>query len=261
MPPLSRFDERIGKVFLPEADIIDTGQDFTPNPEGPELPPGIPGLPGELERPPLQWPPLKWPPDLIWPKLCFTTLKPGCYTIGFTPTGTSIFGTRYRGTLRVEDARPARCGSPATSTRTGCSTTSSSMAARDGLERSDRSRCGRCGMATEARPRRGGTIPIYRRDKYHSYLKGTSAQLFRIVPKWSPSARSRSSFDEFVYNHPATGFSGSFNPTPTRSLRFVLRHTSTPDLYSGEAYDGSDAARHRVDPMDLGFLPARRICS
>ena len=53
MPSTSRFAERIGKVFLPEADAIDTEQDFTPNPEGPELPPGIPGLPPELERPPL----------------------------------------------------------------------------------------------------------------------------------------------------------------------------------------------------------------
>jgi len=97
MPLTSRFAERIGKVFLPEPDAIDTEADFTPNPEGPELPPGIPGLPPELERPPL-----KWPPDLVWPKFCYTVLKPGCYTIGFTPTGTPIFGTRYRGTLRIE---------------------------------------------------------------------------------------------------------------------------------------------------------------
>jgi hypothetical protein len=238
MPPTSRFDERIGKVFLPEADAIDTGRDFTPNPEGPELPPGIPGLPPELEEPRL---PIKWPPDLIIPKFCITRLKPGCYTLGFTPTGTPIFGTRYRGTLRVESIgtglgirmsgdlyshrlfddivvkwplEKARVFGPI----------------RDAGIASD----GPGGEAADT----GGVIPIYPRRKYRSYLKGTSAQLFKIVPRGTPCSFTLN-FDEFVYNHPAAGFSGSFNTAPTRSVRFVLRHTSTADMYSGEAYSGT----------------------
>jgi len=84
----------------------------------------------------------------------------------------------------------------------------------------------------------GGLIPIYPRRKYRSYLKGTSAQLFKLAPRGTECSFTLN-FDEFVYNHPATGFSGSFNTTPTRSLRYVFRHTSTADLYVGEAYDGT----------------------
>lgn len=237
MPSTSRFDERIGKVFLPEAGAIDTGQDFTPNPEGPELPPGIPGLPGPLEEPRLQ---IKWPfPDLSFWKFCFTPLKPGCYTIGFTPTGTSIFGTRFRGTLRIESGGSSfHMSGDLYSYRLF-----DDIVVRWPIEKlrvfgpirdaglvSD----GPGGEAGDT----GGVIPIYPRRKYRSYLKGTSAQLFKIVPKGTECSFTLN-FDEFVYNHPATGFSGTFNTTPTRSVRFVLRHTPTPDLYTGEAYEGT----------------------
>jgi hypothetical protein len=45
--------------------------------------------------------------------------------------------------------------------------------------------------------------------------------------------------EEFVYNHPATGFSGSFNSTPTRAIRFVLKHTGEADFYTGQAFEGT----------------------
>src|SRR5262245_24439614 len=239
MPPTARFDERVGTVFLPESDVMDTGGDFTPNPEGPELPPGIPGLPPELDKPQLQWPPLKWPPEVIWPKFCFTTLKAGCYTIGFTPTHTSILGTRYRGTLRIEPlGRSIRMSGDLYSHRL-----LDDIIVRWPLEKlrvfgpiRDVAIAGD-GPGGEAADT-GGTIPIYPRRKYRSYLKGTSAQLFKIVSRGTQCSFTLN-FDEFVYNHPATGFSGTFNNTPTRSIRFVLRHTGTPDLYSGEAYEGS----------------------
>jgi len=231
MPRTERFAERIGKVFLPEADAIETTQDFTPNPEGPVPIPGIPIPFPEEPRLPLRWPPERI--DFPYFKLCRTTLKPGCYTLGFTPSGTSIFGTRFRGTLRVEALadRPRISGDLYTYRLLDDIiidwplTTASALAARGAFVRDE---------AEDS----GGTIPIYRRTKYHSYLKGTGAQLVRIVPKWQPCSFTLS-FDEFVYNHPATGFSGSFNSTKTRSIQFVLRHTATPDVYSGEAYDGS----------------------
>ena len=233
MPSTSRFDERIGKVFLPEAGTINIGQDFTPNPEGPDLLPGISSLPGILEEPRLT---TKWPVPF---KVCSTTLKPGCYTIGLTPTGTPIFGTRYRGTLRVE--------SVASGIRVSADLYSYRLLddiiirwpveefpvfgpIRQGGIAGD-------GLAGEAADT-GGMIPIYPRRKYRSYLRLTSAQLFKIVFPGTECSFTLN-FDEFVYNHPATGFSGSFNPTPTRSLRFVLRHTTTPELYTGEAYEGT----------------------
>jgi hypothetical protein len=236
MPSTSRFEERIGKVFLPEADAIDTGQDFTPNPEGPELPPGIPGLPGHLE----DWRlPIKWPTERLFWRFCRTTLRPGCYTISFVPTGTTILGTRFRGTVRIE------------STGTGIRMSGDLYSYRlfddivvkwpieklrvfGPIRDADLFGDGPGGEAADT----GGVIPIYARRKYRSYLKGMGAQLTRVVPIGTECSFTLN-FDEFVYNHPATGFSGSFNTTPTRSLRYELRHTPTPDVYTGEAYDGT----------------------
>lgn len=233
MPATSRFDERIGKVFLPEANAIDPGQDFTPNPEGPDLPPGIPSLPGTLEEMRL---PIRWRiPE--WISFCFTRLKAGCYTIHFTPTGTSIFGTRYHGTFRVDFVGShMRMSADLYSYRI-----IDDIIVRGPIEKIygpirdvDFAGDGPGALAADT----GGVIPIYPRRKYHSYLKGTSAQLFNLVPRGT-ECQFTLNFDEFVYNHPATGFSGSFNTTRTRSLRYVLRHTSTPDMYTGQAYAGS----------------------
>src|SRR4029077_12406536 len=85
----------------------------------------------------------------------------------------------------------------------------------------------------------GGTIPIYRRADYYSYLRGTGAQLWSIVPWHSPCTFTLEC-EEFVYSQPATGFSGNFNPAATRKLRFVLGQT-LPDLYVGLAFEGATA--------------------
>jgi len=233
MPTNSRFAERIGRVFLPEAEGIDTSEDFTPDPEGPI--PG-PGIPGKLVDPRL---PLRWPfeREPFWPRFCFTRLKQGCYTVAFTPTGTPIFGTRFRGTIRVETLASGIRVSGDLYTRrlfddlvvkgvleaTAFGRIRGADAAADGDD-----------LAADT----GGAIPIYPRRKYHSYLKGTGARLFNIVMKGSPCFFTLD-FDQFVYNHPATEFSGSFNAARTRAIRFVLRHTGTPDLYSGEAFEGT----------------------
>lgn len=233
----SRFEERIGKVFLPEAGIIDTGEELIPNPEGREQPPGIPCPPDTIEE--LRLPIQRWFPEQFSWKFCSTTLKTGCYTIGFTPTGTSILGTRYHGTFRVDyvgshirmsaDLYTYRLfddiiiNLPIEKFKRYGPILDADMAGdRSGGEAADT----------------GGTIPIYPRRKYYSYLKGTSAQLFKIAPRGAECAFTLN-FDEFVYNHPATGFSGSFNSTPTRSLRYELHYTSTPNLYTGEAYVGT----------------------
>jgi hypothetical protein len=173
------------------------------------------------------------PPDVIVPKLCVTTLKDGCYTLSFVPKGTPVFGTRFRGTMRVDKvgsrvrfsgdlyrwrllddiviAQPGRI-QPAALER----------AAHD------------LDVAADT----GGTIPIHRRSRYHSYLEGTSAQL---VSFRRPGQECTFTLDlnEWVYNHPATGFSGSFDTTPTRAVRFVMRKTSDPNVYTGEAFAGT----------------------
>lgn len=228
-----RFAERIGKVFLPEADVIDLGEDFTPNLDGPFPNPGIPfptpGLPSKLFEPPLQ--------REIFPRFCITRLKQGCYTVSFTPTGTPIFGTRFRGTIRVETlASGIRCSGDLYTYRL-----LDDLVVGGVLEVKNFGRMLGGDAATDGgdlAADTGGAIPIYPRRKYHSYLKGTGAQLLKIVPRGTPCSFTLD-FDEFVYNHPATGFSGSFNTTRTRAIRFVLQHTGTADFYSGQAFDGT----------------------
>lgn len=240
MPNTARFTERIGKIFLPEADTVDTSestaehtsQDFTPNPEGP-IP--IPKLPGKLplERLPLEWPPF---PERIWPRFCFTRLRQGCYTLSFVPTGTPIFGTRYRGTLRVE--RPAtgiRFSGDLYTSRLLDDIISTGIFESAVFQGRSLGGDAAAGAAGDEAADTGGTIPLYPRRRYHSYLKGTSARLLSFTSPCSFTLE----FDEFVYNHPAAGFSGSFNTTRTRGLRFVLRHTGTADLYSGDVFSGT----------------------
>ena len=250
MPRTDRFLQRIGAVFLPEADVVELAGDPAPSPEdlaaGPGLPvpapggPG-PGLPGGAAGPGGPFRP--FPPV----RFCRTSLKQGCYTLSLVPLGTSIFGTRYRGTLRVEqvangirfsgdlyrhrlldvilpDPQPPVLGQPQL--------------------------LGERGAPSDVAADTGGTIPIYSRRSYHSYLRGTGAQLISFVPVGSPCTFSLD-VEEFVYNQPVTGFSGSFNPTPTRSLRFVLAQT-LPDLFVGAAFDGT---------TNLGVVSMRWISS
>jgi hypothetical protein len=232
MPLTSRFAERIGKVFLPEADEIDTSEDFIPNPEGPLPGPEIPGLQFEPRLP--VKPPIELAP--LFPRLCRVNLKEGCYKLSFTPKGATIFAARYRGTLRVDreggtlrfsgDLYVRRLFDDLVATRAFKTATFGRMLGGDAEDTDD--------TASDA----GGTIPIYSRKSYHSYLKGTSARFFSLASKGCKCSFTLN-FDEFVYNHPATGFNGSFNAAPTRSIRYVLRSTGAADSYSGEAYEGT----------------------
>jgi hypothetical protein len=233
MPRTDRFAERIGTVFLPEANTISAEEDFTPNPEGPipipDIPIPIPDIPiPELPQP---FPrPIPWPPDF---RFCFTSLKTGCYTLSFVPNNTPIFGTRFRGTMRFE--------------RNGSDTTFSGdlysrrllddIIANPPGEILAKAAFDPTAFPSDEAADTGGAIPIYPRRKYRSYLSGTRARLFSLRPKHG-SCTFTLEFDEFVYNHPATGFSGSFATSPTRSVRYVFR-SGAADFYTGEAYVGS----------------------
>jgi hypothetical protein len=84
----------------------------------------------------------------------------------------------------------------------------------------------------------GGVIPIYARKFYYSYLKGTKAILSTPAAATAPCWFSLD-FDEFKYQHPATGFSGNFPNGPTKSIQFRLNHTGTPDSYKGTVFQGT----------------------
>ena len=94
----------------PIAMPINEEEDFTPNPLGPEIPPGIGGRlprPGfELPFPPIPTPPIQWPPQ-PWPQqqFCLINLKQGCYKIHYKPASPlARFSPYYAGTLRIENS-------------------------------------------------------------------------------------------------------------------------------------------------------------
>jgi len=225
MPRTKHFHKRVGAVILPQAEPIDAASDL---PTGPGIP--FPAPPVPLPFPPTgpPAPPGPFPPWPPWPPgLCRTSLRPGCYTISFVPTGTPFFGTRYRGTLRVTTDPKLTISADLYGYRlidifsnTGILTS----AGQPVLQRDD---------AADT-----GTIPVYARRSYHSYLKGTGANFVSIASTSSDCPFSLS-FDEFVYNQPATGFNGTFDTTPSRSIAAHMHHAATPDLYSGSLFEGT----------------------
>ena len=81
------------------------------------------------------------------------------------------------------------------------------------------------------------SIPIYARDKYYSYLEGVSALLTSLTRPGQP-CRFSLTFDEFVYQHPASGFDGDFPAAADRRVRMELSETATADYYTGRLYEG-----------------------
>src|SRR5262245_9025098 len=144
-----------GPSFVPLAEAVPTPAEapgeLTPEPEGP--PGGLPERWPWPGPPPGPWP---WPGGHLHP--CLIALRPGCYRISFNPQSLVY----YAGTMRVDTA--------------GGSTTISGdlyrffrlLPPRPEIEAE---RTGLAGSATLF-PRPYG-IPIYARNRYHSYLKVT----------------------------------------------------------------------------------------
>lgn len=235
MPRTEAFSERIGAVFLPEADVVEPAGNVQSSGEGSAVVSGAAdfGVPGDpLREPDLPW--MRKPIPRPFFRVCSTTLKQGCYSLSFVPTG-SFFGTRFRGTLRVEHVG------------TGLRFSGDLYRYRllddlifqtPTLIQLDSDRFAGPELTSDEAADTGGTIPIYSRRSYHSYLKGTGARLWSIVPRDSECTFGLD-FDEFVYAHPTTGFTGSFSNSPTRSLRCVFRGAGTPDAYTGDAFLGT----------------------
>ena len=239
MPYITKFSERIGAVHIPLAEKltgIDEEMGYTPDPEGPDpafperrIPIGLIDRRIEVERAGR----LAIDPELRH-RICRARLAEGCYTLTFVPINSSIFSTRYRGTMRFE------------SDPTGY-TFSGDLYSHGLLDEVIIGDPVRLIRQVALEPKRlhftdeaagASIIPIYKRRDYHSYLKGTNATLFGFAPVGGECPFTLT-FDEFVYNPPATGFDGSFNANPTRTVRFVMKKTSTSDLYTGNAYAGS----------------------
>ena len=216
-----KFDKRIGKVYIPIAETVPVEAESSTDPDAPINDPVNPQ--------PFSFPGL-FPPF----KFCRTRLKEGCYRLSFVPKGSHpIFGRRYRGTLRVETIADGIRFSGDLYVRSGIVFPSFPTLS---VNRTDRLRLAAADAVEDADA--PGPIPIFSRASYHSYLKGTVASLTSTVFRKEPCKFSLT-FEEFRYNHPASGFSGSFPAFPNRTIRFALQHTFTADSYAGTVFEGS----------------------
>jgi hypothetical protein len=196
-------------------------EDFTPNPDGPELPPGvgIPSgpLPGGI---PLPGGGIAWPGGGLPPfHLCQLSLPEGCYQLNITSTPAirppRWFGSKFRlGSLRVEK----------NGTNYAVSGDTYRYSWFDVLLG---------GGIPSFGPT---TIPIYPRNRYNSYLKITAVN----IPFISTGAcKIHLTAEEYDYTQPAAGsFDGTFPASPSRVLDIYLTPIVTPVGFSGPYFSG-----------------------
>ncbi|HEU4722213.1 MAG TPA: hypothetical protein VFS59_12680 [Gemmatimonadaceae bacterium] len=215
---------------------------FTPNPEGPGTLPGLPS--GTIPNLP-QLP----GPQLVFPKLCNLSLPGGCYRLSFRPQKSFL---EYRGTLRVDrtGAAPVISGDlyrflllPPVFTETIATTTVATTRALGETNGPRRDTTPAVGSVSEAIIAgvslftKSLGIPIYPRNKYHSYLKATALS----VPKFSFGACAITiTMQEYVYTQPPAGqFNGTFPASPgTRTVKMVLTPAPAPFGYPGAYFEG-----------------------
>ena len=82
-------------------------------------------------------------------------------------------------------------------------------------------------------------IPIYPRNRYHSYLKATSV---RLVSSGPPPCQGTITFQQYDYTQPLSGsFNGSFPPSPgSRTVTIRFSKKPAPSLlWPGDYYEGA----------------------
>jgi len=226
----NEFDKRIGRVPVPSADLIPRLFE--------DLRPTLPDL------------------DLKAKLFKHCSIKPlqGCYRLTFHPKSglrPKLFPTIYKGTMRFEEVGTEIVVSADLykfktifplkyyripqkyKQRWG------HLTIGEGVQRID------FGFRQFEAPSVGPaklppvkTIPIYPRNRYHSYLQGVSAQLTSLGFVGRP-CRYSLTFDEFFYVHPASGFDGSFPSVADRTIRMQLQETDKSDYFEGKLYEGT----------------------
>ncbi len=200
---------------------------LTPDPEDPRF--VLPGIASELR------------PEVFqrFPRFCVADLPDGCYRLTVRPDGES---TTYRGTLRVDSAEGSTTASGDLyrfSNRgfEGIFETSTGTLAGAHVKAAAVGKFGRFG---ELAPLHRLGIPIYPRNRYHSYLKVTGV---RRISFGSPHGRCplRITAEEYRYTQPPAGsFNGTFSPAPgARTVVLSLTSAPAPFGYTGAYYTGT----------------------
>lgn len=152
-------------------------------------------------------------------QLCTKDLQEGCFKITYKP-GTTLFSPYYAGTLRVEN-KPG-----------GGKTVSADLYKFAIILVPPVITSAETGDIDT-----GSAIPVYARNKYFSYLRGTSYSRPTIT---TTKCNITVEFEEFVYNPPLSGsFNGSFNTAYTRKVKIIVEPTSDATVFTGRLYEGA----------------------
>lgn len=225
MKDIKEFNERIGRVTVPMAGPIPRiFEDLRPT--APDININAPIL-----------------------KRCTLKPKPGCYSLTFSPKQglrPTFLHDVYKGTLRFEEVgREINVSADLYKFKTNLPLKFYGLSKKykkkwgnltvgeelQGFRRPDLLEPGPAKLPIKKR------IPIYARNKYHSYLKGISANLSSLG--FTGRACSFSlTFDQFFYNHPASGFNGSFPTKADRTVRMQLQDTDLTDSFEGKLFEG-----------------------
>lgn len=225
----SEFDQRVGKVSIPTAEPISSAY--------------------EIQRPLIEAQDLK--AKLF--KYCSITPKQGCYRLTFRPSSgfrPTLIATKYKGTMRFEEVDdelvvsgdlykfntiyPLKYYKIAKKYERRWGNLTIGKEVQEINYKIPRHNAPEVGPF-KLPPRK--SIPIYARKKYFSYLQGVSANLSTFGFVGRPCNLSIT-FDEFFYNHPATGFDGSFPAVADRTVRMQFKDTDKDDYFEGSLYQG-----------------------
>jgi hypothetical protein len=198
-------------------------------------PPGGP-LPGPFPPP---FPPFQ---------LCRGVLPGGCYALTFTPTTSLVL---FEGTLRVDRSAPdpgpdniivsgdlyrrrlllppipvaPPVGQPLPDPAPAQPASVAAMASRAAAEP----------VLPPFRPR----IPVFPRNRYHSYLKVISVAAPAVVPSGRPCTVTLVA-EQFDYTPPPAGsFQGSFPASASRTVTITLAQAPAPPPFAGPHFVGS----------------------
>ena len=166
--------------------------------------------------------PMPIPGPFPFPKFCVVPLPDGCYRITMTPnSGTGSF----RGTLRVDRAN----GNVVMSGDLYWFPT--------GTDALDAPTFPPLPIPLPPIVVKKFGIPIYPRKRYHSYLKGTAAQL----TSFGTPCKGSLTFEQYDYTQPGAGlFNGTFPPSPgSRTIKFNFTKVPAPSFqWPGNYYEG-----------------------
>ncbi len=213
-----------------DADLGGSPVALTPNPEPgpigvfPPLPlPGQPPIPKIPSVPVVPRPEIPLDPGLV---RCRVDLPDGCYRITFSP---NLGNGTFRGTIRVDRTEgPLIVSGDLYFFPTGA----------DKPDLVPISELPLAPLDPGVRLLRRFNIPIYPRNRYHSYLKATQA---RLTSRGPGPCRATLTFQQYDYAPPAAGsFNGSFPASPgSRTVSLTIVPKPAPSfLWPGNYYEG-----------------------